>query len=153
MTQHLLPHNTTETSRAAARTAAGRSNRDAAHIQAFILQRGIQGATCDEVEVELDLSHTTASARMAEMRGVCGTRPITLLATTMKRRTRKGCMAEVVVDVSLIGMVEVRPNVLSKGRLRHMLREVLAMATPIPDKDSSYVPNALLKTIRNLVGE
>lgn len=57
-------------------------------ILAFIRSRGVNGATCDEVEVALGMSHQTCSARFADLKDIGS---ITTLGVV--RRTRTGARA------------------------------------------------------------
>lgn len=59
----ILPHNGSATSRAAAASAAKRAPADEARIL-DVLAATPWGLTCDEIEVALELSHQTASARL-----------------------------------------------------------------------------------------
>jgi hypothetical protein len=59
-------------------------------VRAFIASRTTEGATCDEVEVALNLSHQTASARMRGLK-VMGE----IVETKRTRPTRRGRPAAV----------------------------------------------------------
>jgi hypothetical protein len=63
-------------------------------IYEYVLSRGDEGATCDEVEHALGLQHQTASARIWELRGN-GDHPKLLIDSGRKRRTRSGRRATV----------------------------------------------------------
>lgn len=52
----------------AANPSAERKRRDRVRILAHLRQRGDQGATCEEIEHALGMSHQTASARISELR-------------------------------------------------------------------------------------
>jgi hypothetical protein len=54
-------------------------------IWKFIAERPTTGATCDEVETELSLCHSSAAARISELAARSR-----LQRTDKKRRTRKG---------------------------------------------------------------
>ncbi len=118
----MLPHNGTPTSIAAAQDAAPNAQQDRGRIYEFIRQRGIYGATCDEVEVALGLKHQTASARLAEMRGVVGKQTVCLVATDMIRRTRTGSKADVIVIIDLRDRITEREQPVSKADLRNAIR-------------------------------
>lgn len=60
------PHNGTATSRAAAQSVRRRIARDIDLIIGAIGRHPKTGATCDELEVLLSLSHQTCSARVRE---------------------------------------------------------------------------------------
>lgn len=64
-------------------------------IVEFVRLRGEHGATCDEVERALGLSHQTTSPRVTEA-NACGE----LIRTIARRRTRSGRMAAVYVSVT-----------------------------------------------------
>lgn len=56
------------------------------------------GATCDEIEVALELAHQTASARLSELqRQKAIERKLDLHGRRMRRLTRRGCNASVYV--------------------------------------------------------
>lgn len=84
------PHNHTPTSQAA---AASLSPETLGHLHTVILAAirgsGLTGMTCDQVELELQLSHQTASARVHELarRG--------RIVTDSTRPTRSGRRAQV----------------------------------------------------------
>jgi hypothetical protein len=59
------PHVNTDTSFAAAKSIEPSITRLARMVKAFVIKR--DGATCDEVEVALGLTHQTASARIREL--------------------------------------------------------------------------------------
>lgn len=65
----------------------------------FIASRGVNGATCDETEAALGLSHQNCSARFTKLSDKKNPR-ITLSGET--RRTRSGRPAGVYCDVALV---------------------------------------------------
>lgn len=75
-------------------------------IEEYLLKRGPSGATCDEIEVGLSMGHQTASARLYELRGCYFryTKPPTVVALVLKRKTRSGCNARVNVHVDHLSM-------------------------------------------------
>lgn len=77
-------------SEAFAKTGDGKRDAMRRRITAHIAAAGDQGATCDEVEVALELPHQTASARIAELRhrGV-------IQYDKARRKTRTGSSARV----------------------------------------------------------
>lgn len=85
-----LPHNGTPTSIEAAKRAAPNAPSDAERIAEYIHQQGANGATCDECEVTLGLSHQVSSARI---RGLQIKQRIMDLGE--RRKTRTGCNAVV----------------------------------------------------------
>ena len=56
-----------ETSRAAAVSMLGIAPGQRKRVKAFILGKGVYGATADEVQVEVGLSHQNGSARVSEL--------------------------------------------------------------------------------------
>lgn len=44
-----------------------RINRDLTAITDYLMDRGFEGATCDQIETALSMSHQTASARCSEL--------------------------------------------------------------------------------------
>lgn len=67
-----------------------------ARVHAFITSRGLQGATCDEVEAALGLPHQTASARVYDLAG--GGQ---ITADGQTRKTRSNRKARVWVDTNV----------------------------------------------------
>ena len=63
-----------------------------AYVLDFIKSKGFHGATCDEIEVALNLSHQTASDRCSELKKKGIVAP-----TYFKRLTRSGRSAAVLV--------------------------------------------------------
>lgn len=61
------PHERSETSRAAAESMRPHVTEIAERVLAHLVEVGDDGATCDEVEQALELSHQTASARLREL--------------------------------------------------------------------------------------
>lgn len=71
--------------------------RDAARIYAHVHHCGLKGATCDEVEVALDMLHQTASARFSDLK-----RDGHLIDTGQRRNTRRGrCQAAVFITAGI----------------------------------------------------
>lgn len=56
-----------DTSKLAAESIAPKAGRLRASVLAEVRDRGVDGTTCDEVEVALSLRHQTASARIREL--------------------------------------------------------------------------------------
>lgn len=78
--------------------AQSNAARQAVHVKALrarvlnaIIAKGKNGMTCDEAEVELDMSHQTCSARFTELKRD------KYIAQAGKRPTRTGCQAAVYV--------------------------------------------------------
>lgn len=90
------------TSMAAAQSMRKRAETDRARVLAYVRECGDDGATCDEVEVALDLTHQSASARMWDLCGKGGGTPVIRL-TSARRRTRSGRGAGVYVHVDARG--------------------------------------------------
>lgn len=63
-----------------------------AKVVSYVASRGPSGATCDEVEVALQLSHQTCSARFTEAKARG-----TLVPSGTQRKTRSGRNAAVLV--------------------------------------------------------
>jgi hypothetical protein len=61
------PHVGTDTSLDAAKSIRGDASRLRSIVLRAIRARGPQGATCDEIETELNMRHQTASARIREL--------------------------------------------------------------------------------------
>lgn len=78
----------TEASREARRANAARAPAQRQAILDYIRLQGLDGATTDEVEVALGLSHQTASARMRDLKV---SEDIESLGEV--RKTRTGCRA------------------------------------------------------------
>jgi hypothetical protein len=70
--------------------ALSKTSQAALRIAAFVKSQGDKGATCDEVEAALDLTHQSASARFNELKA-CGV----LVSAHRARKTRSGGSAEV----------------------------------------------------------
>ena len=79
-----------DTSFAASRSFGADSLREL--VRAHIASQGRNGATCDEVEVALDMRHQTCSARCRELVLKGG-----IIKTVSVRPTRSGCKAHVYV--------------------------------------------------------
>jgi len=93
-----LPHNGTPTSRAAAESMRPHAAIIRERIVQFIAGRGLEGATCDEVEQALGLSHQCASARLNELHAPRQGKPLAF-DSGRTRPTRSGRKAVVwVVD-------------------------------------------------------
>jgi hypothetical protein len=61
------PHNQTETSKEASASLQAVLGPMQQKVLRFIGAQGAQGATCDEVELGLEMKHQTASARIREL--------------------------------------------------------------------------------------
>jgi len=61
-------------------------------VMAYISSRGKEGATCDEIEQALGISHQSASARCTELKANGDVHTLTT------RKTRSGRAAAVLVD-------------------------------------------------------
>jgi len=85
-------HGGNEFSVAAHESIKGNKARDQAKIWNHVESLGESGATCDEIEVSLGMSHQTASARVSEMK-----RSGRLKLNGEKRSTRTGRNAGVYV--------------------------------------------------------
>jgi hypothetical protein len=88
------------TSKAAAVKARPRAGSARVAIVEWVAERGELGATCDEVEAALGLSHQSCSARFNELKSTKFGR--LLVATGEKRNTRSGSPAMVYVTVGEI---------------------------------------------------
>ena len=89
-------------SQAAAASKTGSASTDRQRIRKFIDSRGTFGATCDEVEAELGLSHQNASARIWELAGRNHKAPHLLaIKQAGKRKTRSGRSAWVWVALEV----------------------------------------------------
>ena len=82
------PHNGTETSRDAAESIGPHAGSLRSMILGFI-RKAENGATCDEVEAALSMSHQTASARIRELMQK------KLIYHDGQRKTRSGRMARI----------------------------------------------------------
>ncbi len=80
-----------DTSEEAAASMTGQRSRIRIAIMAYFVRQGAIGATCDEVELQLGLSHQTASARIREM----SLARVIVDSVTERRRTRSGRRARV----------------------------------------------------------
>ena len=88
-----LPHvSGSETSRIAAKLGVRKAANDAMRVYLYVLQQWelACGATCDEIEVALNLPHQTASARVSELK-----RARWLTITGEVRNTRSNRPADV----------------------------------------------------------
>lgn len=81
-----------ETSLEAYDVALRKAPRDKERIVSHIRERGPYGAICDEVEAALGIAHTTASARIKDLK-----REGRLIETKGRRLTRSRCKAAVLV--------------------------------------------------------
>jgi hypothetical protein len=82
-----------ETSASAAASIEAHAGAMRWRVYRYVTERS--GATCDEVEVALGMSHQTASARIREL--VLGG---WLVRSAVKRKTRSGRAADVIVDAN-----------------------------------------------------
>lgn len=75
----------------------------AQRVGRFISERGEHGATCQEVEEALGLSHQTASARLWELSGKnrADQRPPAICDSGQRRRNASGRKATVYVSTRL----------------------------------------------------
>lgn len=73
-------------------------SRDRKRIHDVLLSAGLQGRTCDELEIVTGLSHQTCSARCSELLrdGIIVRKPDPVLKY-MRRPTRTGCQAAVLI--------------------------------------------------------
>ena len=90
--QAATPHNGVSTSMEAAASMGKAAGRMRAKILAHIACQGLLGATCDEVEQALGVTHQSCSARIWDLH-----RKGDLIRTTSKRPTRSGRNAYVYV--------------------------------------------------------
>ncbi len=84
-----LPHNGTDTSRAAAKQWRQKARGDVRRVFECI-EQSARGMTCDEVETTLQLRHQTASARIRDL-VLAGA----VIDTGIRRKTRTGSSARV----------------------------------------------------------
>jgi DNA-binding transcriptional ArsR family regulator len=100
-------HRGADTSRAANPSAAEK------RVQRLRVYAGIRqaygGATCDELEVALDMRHQTASARITELR-----KDGLIVDTGLRRATRSGRSARVYEIVTAAGVLSQRPDTLRR---------------------------------------
>lgn len=102
--QETVPHvRGSETSKAAAESMRGHAQSIEERVMAYIEERGEHGATCDEVEIDLNLSHQTASARFSKLKRVGR-----IVATGKKRKTRSGRGANVMMCARIKEEIEAR---------------------------------------------
>lgn len=80
------------TSKAAADSVAPTAGKVRERVLVAIADTGSAGATCDQIEVALDLRHQTASARIVEL-----VDSHAILKTDRTRRTRSGRAAAVYI--------------------------------------------------------
>ncbi len=80
------------TSKAAADKAAPRAGSDKARVLEFIRDHGEHGATSEEVQIALGLSHQTGSARVSDL-----LQDGLIVESGRTRTTTKGCEADVLV--------------------------------------------------------
>ncbi len=88
------PHNGTETSRAAASQIREHAPILRQRILDYIRDRGVNGATADEIEVATGLAGNTVRPRLCELRG--GLEP-QILDSHLTRKTRTGRQAVVYI--------------------------------------------------------
>lgn len=86
-------HGGHENSVDAATSIAGSTNEIRTQVLRFIERNGAYGATCDEIETGLGLSHQTASARCSELKRMGS------VFEGEKRKTRSGRNASALVAV------------------------------------------------------
>ncbi len=92
-TQHSLPFaKNRPTSKAAAKGAAKNAATVREQIRSYITKRGDKGATCDEIETKLQLTHQSASARVYDLKAQG-----LIVASGTTRATRSGRQATVYV--------------------------------------------------------
>lgn len=74
-------------------------SKDRRRIIDALFAAGLRGLTCDELEVLLGMRHQTCSARCSELLrdGVIVRKPTGLDGTYMRRPTRTGCQAAVLI--------------------------------------------------------
>ena len=85
-------HNGTDTSQAAAESVRPSLKTVRSRVYEFIFERGNHGATCDEIQVALELLAQTASARCNDLK-----RAKLIVDSGNRRPTRTGCSARVYV--------------------------------------------------------
>ena len=79
------PHEDPETSRDAAEEIRHIARTQRERVQRYVCEQGYTGATCDEVEIALDMPHQTTSARIRELAQLGG-----LVVTKLRRKTSHG---------------------------------------------------------------
>lgn len=90
-----LPFSNSTTSRDAAESIDGSASKTMRErVMAYIRSQGRKGATDDEIEVALSMSHQTASARRREL-----ALKIRIQATGERRPTRSGRAAQVWIAI------------------------------------------------------
>ena len=92
---HSLPHSNDTTSKAAAKTkkTKTRAAGDRIRVLSFIQRRGKNGATADEIQVALDMTHQSGSARVSELLNKYGE----IKDSGRQRPTRSGSNATVYI--------------------------------------------------------
>jgi len=85
-------HGGHENSKEAHKKALKNAARDRKRILDYLDTRLAEGATCDELEQALDLSHQTCSARCSDLK-----RSSQVMPSGQKRKTRKGVNADVLI--------------------------------------------------------
>lgn len=100
-----------ENSRVAARRAAQHRAIDRQRIVDYVRSLGEAGATCDEIEVALDMRHQTCGPRCTELK-----RDGLLRETNLRRNTRSGSPAAVLVEGD--GVPHPKASRLKRGRNR-----------------------------------
>ena len=84
-----------ETSRLAADSMKDHAQTDRHRVYLFLLERGEHGATDDEIEVALNMTHQSASARRRQLESKFGA----VVGTGERRKTRSGRTAQIYVAV------------------------------------------------------
>lgn len=92
---HSLPHSNDTTSKAAAKTkkTKTRAAGDRIRVLNFIRRRGENGATADEIQAGLDMTHQSGSARVSELLNKYGE----IKDSGSQRKTRSGSNATVYI--------------------------------------------------------
>lgn len=87
-----LPHNGSDTSRAAAESMVPHAPHLRDQVYAFIRAQGVKGATIDEVSVGMGLKTATVCPRFHELKGgnAAKTYPVRIVKNGMKRETSSG---------------------------------------------------------------
>ena len=91
-----VPHNRTDTSRAAAASQQGESLARKRRIVYDYIRSHSQGATCDEIEVATGMRHSTISARINEL---WSREPVLVVDSGVRRLTRSNRSAKVWIAV------------------------------------------------------
>jgi predicted transcriptional regulator len=80
------------TSREAAESSRSRAGSDRTKIIQFLHSKGNYGATCDELEIALNLTHQTASARIADLKRLGIIQESKATRLTRSKRKASVCM-------------------------------------------------------------